>query len=99
MVAITSIVRTTLASTPDNDSSTLAAEEVLKDWGGEAHEQCVQCAGSAVGGLEKILNRFETKLCGTDLLPVSKYLFSGTGKNIRPRIISAMAGAVNAHHS
>ena len=49
-------------------------------------------------GQKKIVNRFETKLCGTDLLPVSKYLFSGTGKNIRPRIISAMAGAVNAHH-
>ena len=48
-------------------------------------------------GQKKIVSRFEAALCGTDLLPVSKYLFSATGKNIRPRIISAMAGAVNAH--
>eukprot|EP00092_Neocalanus_flemingeri_P007727 GFUD01008343.1.p1 GENE.GFUD01008343.1~~GFUD01008343.1.p1 ORF type:complete len:352 (-),score=137.07 GFUD01008343.1:145-1200(-) len=48
-------------------------------------------------GQKKIVSRFESALCGTDLLPVSKYLFSVTGKNIRPRIISAMAGAVNAH--
>ena len=48
-------------------------------------------------GQKKIVSRFESAVCGTDLLPVSKYLFSVTGKNIRPRIISAMAGAVNAH--
>jgi len=48
-------------------------------------------------GQKKIVSRFESAVCGTDLLPVSKYLFSVMGKNIRPRIISAMAGAVNAH--
>ena len=48
-------------------------------------------------GQKKIVSRFESALCGTDLLPVSKYLFNVTGKNIRPRILSAMAGAVNAH--
>ena len=48
-------------------------------------------------GQKKIVRRFETVLCGTDLLPVSKYLFNVAGKNIRPRIISAMWGAVNAH--
>ena len=50
-------------------------------------------------GQKKIVSRFESAVCGTDLLPVSKYLFSVTGKNIRPRIISAMAGAVNAHQN
>ena len=48
-------------------------------------------------GQRKIVSRFESSLQGTDLLDVSKYLFTVTGKNIRPRIISAMAGAVNAH--
>ena len=48
-------------------------------------------------GQKKIVSRFESTLCGTDLLPVSKYLFNVMGKNIRPRILSAMAGAVNAH--
>ena len=48
-------------------------------------------------GQKKIVSRFESALCGTDLLPVSKYLFNVTGKNIRPRILSAMAGAVNDH--
>ena len=48
-------------------------------------------------GQKKIVSRFESSLQGTDLLPVSKYLFNLTGKNIRPGILSAMAGAVNAH--
>jgi hypothetical protein len=43
-------------------------------------------------GQRKIVSRFESALCGTDLLPVSKYLFNVTGKNIRPRILSAMRG-------
>ena len=53
--------------------------------------------GNQWEGQKKIVSRFESALHGTELLPVSKYLFSVTGKNIRPRIISAMAGAVNAH--
>ena len=48
-------------------------------------------------GKKKIVSRFEDVLHGTDLLAVTKYLFSVEGKNIRPRIVSAMAGAVNAH--
>ena len=56
-----------------------------------------EVVGKQWEGQKKIVNRFESTLQGTELLPVSKYLFSGTGKNIRPRIISAMTGAVNAH--
>ena len=51
--------------------------------------------GKVWGGHQKIVDRFETRLRGTELLHVSKYLFNSTGKNLRPKIISAMAGAVN----
>lgn len=57
----------------------------------------IEVQGQQWEGQKKIVSRFESALCGTDLLPVSKYLFNVTGKNIRPRILSAMAGAVNVH--
>ena len=49
-------------------------------------------------GQEKIVSRFELELRDTELLPVSKYLFNVVGKNIRPRLVSSVAGAVNVEY-